>query len=48
MFAIAALLLVALFGATYETTYTDASGAHCAAFGIGDREIDFCHGSFSR
>lgn len=47
MLAIIAVL-VALFGATYETTYTDASGARCAAFGVGDHEFDACHGRFSR
>lgn len=38
----------AVFASTFEATYTDASGAQCVAFGVGDHEIDFCHGRFSR
>lgn len=47
MLAIIAIV-VGMFAATFEATYTDASGASCVAFGVGDHEFDVCHGRFSR
>lgn len=43
-----ALALVLALVATYETRYTDASGASCIAFSVSTRELDLCTGSTDR
>lgn len=43
-----ALTLATLAALTYETSYTDASGARCTSFQIGHHEADMCHGRDDR
>lgn len=42
------ILFAFLLSWSYQSTYTDSSGAHCVNFAQGRHEIDFCHGDLDR